>query len=385
MTSSTAPSQPLAASPTAAVQPDVSLRDVTKRFGDVVAVDAIDLDIAPGEFLALIGPSGCGKTTTLRLIAGFEQPCVGEILIGGRPTAGVMPHRRDVNTVFQQYALFPHLTVIDNVAYGLKQRRVGAAERRARAREALELVHLTGREERRPAELSGGQQQRVALARALVLRPRVLLLDEPLGALDLKLRKAMQVELKRIHREVGTTFVIVTHDQEEAMALADRVAVLNEGRIEQLAAPRTVYDYPASEFVADFIGEMNRVVGIATGAPLRVMAPRLELPIAHVIAPVAAGLCARVGVRPEDFRVEHAADGSGNATVVDGVALGHAVQLVLRLLDGGEIVVRQPRGIAGIDVPPPAGTELTVNVDPLAPILLGPVDPVNATPEGVAP
>ena len=241
--------------------PDVTLRGVTKRFDDLMAVDDVDLDVHPGEFLALLGPSGCGKTTTLRMIAGFEEPTSGEIEIGGRSAVGVPPHRREVNTVFQQYALFPHMTVLDNVAYGLKQRKVGRDERRRMAAGALELVRLTGREQAKPAQLSGGMQQRVALARALVMRPKVLLLDEPLGALDLKLRKAMQVELKAIQRDVGITFVVVTHDQEEAMAMADRIAVMHEGRIDQLGAPGEIYDAPATPFVADFIGDMNHLEG----------------------------------------------------------------------------------------------------------------------------
>jgi ABC-type Fe3+/spermidine/putrescine transport system ATPase subunit len=226
------------------VSPDVVLRGVTKRFGDLVAVDAIDLEVRPGEFLALLGPSGCGKTTTLRMIAGFDEPTEGEIEIDGRSAVGVPPNKRNVNTVFQQYALFPHLSVLDNVAYGLKQRKVGKQERYRQANEALELVRLTGREQAKPAQLSGGMQQRVALARALVMNPKVLLLDEPLGALDLKLRKAMQVELKRIQRDVGITFIVVTHDQEEAMAMADRIAVMTpatstaRGALRDLRPPR---------------------------------------------------------------------------------------------------------------------------------------------------
>jgi ABC-type Fe3+/spermidine/putrescine transport system ATPase subunit len=208
---------------------DVELRGVTKRFDEVVAVDAIDLSIRRGEFLSLLGPSGCGKTTTLRLIAGFEQPDEGEILIGGVDVAGLPPYKRDVNTVFQSYALFPHLNVLDNVAYGLRQRGLRKSVREAQAREILKLVRLPQVAERKPRQLSGGQQQRVALARALVMKPRVLLLDEPLGALDLKVRKELQIELKQIQREVGITFVYVTHDQEEALALSDRVAVMNDG------------------------------------------------------------------------------------------------------------------------------------------------------------
>src|SRR5919107_5313157 len=249
------------------VSPDVALRGVTKRFGELTAVDSIDLDVRPGEFLALLGPSGCGKTTTLRMIAGFDEPSAGEIDIAGRPAVGVPPNKRDVNTVFQAYALFPHMTVLDNVAYGLKQRKVGKDERYRQAAEALELVRLTGREQAKPAQLSGGMQQRVALARALVMNPKVLLLDEPLGALDQKLRKAMQVELKAIQRDVGITFVVVTHDQEEAMAMADRIAVMHEGRIDQLGTPSEIYDAPATAFVADFIGDMNHLEGVLEHGP----------------------------------------------------------------------------------------------------------------------
>ncbi|HEY5873527.1 MAG TPA: ATP-binding cassette domain-containing protein, partial [Gaiellaceae bacterium] len=216
----------------------MELRRVTKRYGSVAAVDAIDLEVHPGEFLSLLGPSGCGKTTTLRLIAGFERPDEGEVRIGGSDVSRVPPYRRDVNTVFQSYALFPHLSVLDNVAYGLKQRGLGRAERRARATEMLALVRLEGLEERKPRQLSGGQQQRVALARALVMSPRVLLLDEPLGALDLKVRKELQIELKRIQDEIGITFVYVTHDQEEAMTMSDRIAVMADGGLVQIGAPR---------------------------------------------------------------------------------------------------------------------------------------------------
>ena len=230
---------------------DVEFRAVTKRFGSLTAVNAVSLKVRQGEFLSLLGPSGCGKTTSLRLIAGFEQPDEGEILIGGTDAAGTPPYKRDVNTVFQSYALFPHMSVLDNVAYGLKQRGMGKAERYARAREALELVQLTGREKHRPKMLSGGQQQRVALARALVMNPRVLLLDEPLGALDLKLRKEMQIELKRIQSQVGITFVYVTHDQEEALSMSDRVAVMSNGVIEQLDEPRTIYDQPLTRMAAE--------------------------------------------------------------------------------------------------------------------------------------
>src|SRR5689334_1998463 len=286
---------------------DVQFRGVTKRFGDdVVAVDDVDLDVYQGEFLSLLGPSGCGKTTSLRMIAGFEQPTAGAIRIGGVDAVGVPPYRRDVNTVFQQYALFPHMTVLENVAYGLKQRRVGKAARSRQAQEALELVQLTGRERRKPRELSGGQQQRVALARALVMKPRVLLLDEPLGALDLKLRKEMQIELKRLQTAVGITFIYVTHDQEEAMSMSDRIAVMCDGRIEQLDVPLAIYDRPASAFVADFIGDMNFFDGVVSEvdggtATVDVGGGTVRAPIDRV--PATTGTMLTVGVRPEKITV----------------------------------------------------------------------------------
>src|SRR5918998_5550435 len=243
---------------------EVELRGLTKRFDDVVAVDSVDLAVEAGEFMSLLGPSGCGKTTTLRLIAGFERPDEGAVLIGGGEGGRLPPYRRDVNTVFQSYALFPHLRVLDNVAYGLKQRGFSKDERRDRARAMLELVRLPEVEARKPRQLSGGQQQRVALARALVMEPKVLLLDEPLGALDLKVRKQLQLELKRIQNEVGITFVYVTHDQEEAFSMSDRVAIMRGGLIEQLGTPRDVYQRPVTEFVADFVGVSNRRPGTVT-------------------------------------------------------------------------------------------------------------------------
>jgi spermidine/putrescine transport system ATP-binding protein len=243
----------------------IELVGVEKEFTagghDVKAVDRIDLRIAEGEFFSLLGPSGCGKTTTLRMIAGFEEPTSGQILLHGRDVVGVPPFRRDVNMVFQQYALFPHMDVFENVAFGLRRKKVARGEIARRVAEALALVELEGREKRRPRQLSGGQQQRVALARALVNRPRALLLDEPLGALDLKLRQAMQLELKRIQREVGITFVYVTHDQEEALTMSDRLVVMDAGRIEQLGNPRELYEHPATRFVANFIGTSNILTG----------------------------------------------------------------------------------------------------------------------------
>jgi len=308
---------------------DVELAGVTKRFGDHAAVDDVDLQVRHGEFLSLLGPSGCGKTTTLRLIAGFERPDAGEIRIAGDDVASLPPYRRPVNTVFQSYALFPHLSVRDNVAYGLKQRGLGRRERELRAREMLELVHLSGVEDRKPRQLSGGQQQRVALARALVMNPKVLLLDEPLGALDLKVRKALQIELKRIQASVGITFVYVTHDQEEALAMSDRVAVMNNGQIEQLAPPQDVYDRPATDFVAEFIGDTNFVQ--ANGE--------------------------RVAVRPERMRVASEGDGLGG-TIVAAMTIGPALQIVVRLDDGQEVVARRPRD--GSEGPPPAGGDRVV-------------------------
>src|ERR687897_185599 len=243
----------------------IELVGVEKEFvtggHDVKAVEHVDLRIAEGEFFSMLGPSGCGKTTTLRMIAGFEEPTSGQILLHGRDMVGVPPFRRDVNMVFQQYALFPHMDVFENVAFGLRRKKVDKDEIRRRVAEALALVELEGRETRKPRQLSGGQQQRVALARALVNRPRALLLDEPLGALDLKLRQAMQLELKRIQREVGITFVYVTHDQEEALTMSDRLVVMNAGRIEQLGSPRELYEHPATRFVANFIGTSNVLTG----------------------------------------------------------------------------------------------------------------------------
>ena len=307
---------------TAAATPDVELVGVTKRFGPVAAVAGIDLDVHQGEFLSLLGPSGCGKTTTLRLIAGFERPDEGEVRIGGRDVSRIPPYKRDVNTVFQSYALFPHLSVLDNVAYGLKQRGLAKRDRRARATEMLELVRLGGFGGRKPRQLSGGQQQRVALARALVMNPRVLLLDEPLGALDLKVRKELQIELKRIQEELGITFVYVTHDQEEALAMSDRVVVMNHGRIEQEGAPREIYDAPATRFVADFIGETNFV---RQGD--RVVAVRPER-----IHLVPAGVAESGGIPAE---------------VVTTMVVGPAVQCLVRLDDGQEVLVREQRAKDG--------------------------------------
>jgi spermidine/putrescine transport system ATP-binding protein len=298
------------ASPAASVQgagePVVALERVTKIFGGVAAVDHLDLEIRRGEFFSMLGPSGCGKTTTLRMIGGFEEPTEGVVKLAGRDVTDVPAFKRDVNTVFQSYGLFPHLNVYENVAFGLRRKRVDSREIERRVGEALELVNLGKLGKRRTSQLSGGQQQRIALARALVNRPTVLLLDEPLGALDLKLRKQMQLELKRIQGEVGITFIFVTHDQEEAMTISDRIAVMNRGRIEQLGAPDVVYENPATVFVADFLGASNLLSGRYTGA--HDGSGWVDLGDGHVIRiPVdsrrRAGEQVHVGVRPEKISV----------------------------------------------------------------------------------
>ena len=355
--------------------PDVALRGVTKRFGDLVAVDSVDLEVPPGEFLALLGPSGCGKTTTLRMIAGFDEPTEGEIEIDGRSTVGIPPNKRNVNTVFQAYALFPHMSVLDNVAYGLKQRKVGKQERYREAGEALELVRLTGREQAKPAELSGGMQQRVALARALVMQPKVLLLDEPLGALDQKLRKAMQVELKRIQRDVGITFIVVTHDQEEAMAMADRIAVMNAGRIDQLDAPSEIYDRPATPFVADFIGDMNHLEGMLerAGDDLVATVGAARFGIGRVVRDAQPGERVRLGVRPEEVHANTRGEGAP-ATCLTAMVLGHHLQIVATLESGDVVVALQRRAgderLEGVG----PGDKVWLGWSRTAALLLGPAD-----------
>jgi spermidine/putrescine transport system ATP-binding protein len=331
-------------------QPSVRLDAVTKRFGDFVAVRDLSLDIERGEFFTLLGPSGCGKTTTLRMIAGFEEPTEGRILLGGEDMTGVPPFKRPTNTVFQSYALFPHLSVEENVAFGLKRRRVPKDEIATRVREELERVGLGGEAKRMPRQLSGGQQQRVALARALVNRPEVLLLDEPLGALDLKLRKQLQVELKRIQREVGITFVYVTHDQEEALTMSDRIAVMNRGVIEQVALPEAVYDKPATTFVAGFIGVSN----LMPGEVVHVNGSHVQIKLDSgptVAAPsdgLAQGERCHAVVRPEKLGIESAeAQGDPSHLHVNGVVesslyLGTATQMVVRLPDGVAMTVLIP-------------------------------------------
>jgi len=342
-------------SPTRADAPDVQMQRVTKRFGAVTAVDAMDLSIERGAFYSLLGPSGCGKTTTLRMIAGFEQPTEGEILLAGQSIAGVPPYQRNVNTVFQHYALFPHMDVARNVGYGLRQRKVDKKEEDRRVAETLDLVRLSGYGRRRTWEMSGGQQQRVALARALVNRPTVLLLDEPLGALDLKLRKEMQLELKALQREVGITFVYVTHDQEEALTMSDVIVVMRDGRIQQQGDPTVLYEEPVNRFVADFIGTSNfidaAVVGdegngrvvVRTGRGMT-MRGRLTDPDVRP----SAGDRVIVATRPERLEVipaDHAAAaGPGMTQIVgrvqQGTYLGEQTEYRVGTEEAGELIVR---------------------------------------------
>jgi putative spermidine/putrescine transport system ATP-binding protein len=311
------PAERVEEAPPAALPTDVQLEGLRKSYGDVAAVDGVDLEIARGEFFTMLGPSGSGKTTTLRLIAGFERPDEGRILLAGRDVSGDPPYARDVNTVFQDYALFPHMTVAENVAYGLKVKGVPKRERGQRVEEALRTVRLTGFEGRRPAQLSGGQRQRVALARAIVNHPQVLLLDEPLGALDLKLRQEMQIELKRIQREVGITFIYVTHDQDEALTMSDRIAVFAAGKIEQVGPPAEVYEHPLTEFVAAFVGVSNLLVREGK----------------------------RISVRPEKIRIlddgERREPGSHveAGRIREVVYAGMATRYIVELEEGGELTV----------------------------------------------
>jgi spermidine/putrescine transport system ATP-binding protein len=328
--------------------PSVQLQDVTKRFANLIAVEDLSLDLASGEFFTLLGPSGCGKTTTLRMIAGFERPSAGAIRIEGADVASLPPHKRPTNTVFQSYALFPHLSVEDNVAFGLRRKGVSRAEIAERVRAELRRVGLAAEANRRPAQLSGGMQQRVALARALVNLPRVLLLDEPLGALDLKLRKGLQLELKGIQRDVGITFVYVTHDQEEALTMSDRIAVMNHGRVEQVGVPEDVYERPATGFVAGFIGVSNLMPATVSDRD------EVRLEGGPTVPTATDGLspgerCHAV-VRPEKLRVEPTGPGTPQANGlprVDGVVessvyLGTATQIVVDLGEQVRMTVLVP-------------------------------------------
>jgi len=381
----------IAAGPANAVPPpatpDVRLIELTKRFREIVAVDAVSLDIRIGEFFSLLGPSGCGKTTTLRMIGGFELPTSGRIELRGRDVTMEPPERRPVNMVFQSYALFPHLSVFDNVAFGLRRRKMPDADVRRRVGVALELVRLTGYDRRGPGELSGGQQQRVALARALVCEPTVLLLDEPLGALDLKLRRQLQVELKRVQVEVGITFVYVTHDQEEALALSDRIAVMNRGHIEQLGTPEELYDRPRTRFVADFIGTTNLLAGTvssvtADGAVLELEAGGRCVVGADGLAP---GAAVEIAVRPEALELVPRPAGDPGAaddpagswlrgTVEQSAYLGTSINYQVRIDVGQRVVASVPRTQGRIS----AGTPVEIRWRPEDTLVLGrPAGPEN--------
>jgi spermidine/putrescine transport system ATP-binding protein len=331
-------------------QVDVRLDHVTKRFAEVVAVDDLSLDINRGEFFSLLGPSGCGKTTTLRMIGGFEDATAGSIHLAETDVTGLPPFRRNVNTVFQSYALFPHLTVYENVAFGLRRRRVRDTEIRQQVAALLELVELPGYEQRKPSQLSGGQQQRVALARALINNPQVLLLDEPLGALDLKLRKQMQIELKRIQTEVGITFIYVTHDQEEAMTMSDRIAVMRAGHIEQLGAPEELYERPSTEFVAGFLGVSNLLDGEVAGNDGEMTTVRLA-DGTFLRAPsgmINGSPRVRIGVRPEKLRVLAVQENTATlpnglnaleAIILDASYIGVSTQYLVETADGQRLSV----------------------------------------------
>ena len=355
----------------------IQLDHVTKRFGDVVAVDDVDLQIGAGEFFSLLGPSGCGKTTTLRLVAGFELPTMGSIRVGGDDVTQQRPAKRPLNMVFQDYALFPHLTVADNIAFGLKLKRLNRSEVTARVKEGLQTMRLAELVDRRPAQLSGGQRQRVALARALVNRPRALLLDEPLGALDLQLRKQMQAELRRVHQQTGTTFLYVTHDQEEALTMSDRIAVMNNGRVEQVADPRTMYERPNSAFVAEFIGTSNLLTlkgGNASGEVHRAdlgEGQRLTARSSASDDSLKPSDDVQITVRPERISLHSAIpahldvdDSLVRGTVTDVVYLGSVTQFSLALSGGETLVVHRISNDADVaSLGPGAAVVATWNPD----------------------
>jgi spermidine/putrescine transport system ATP-binding protein len=363
---------------------DVTLIELTKHFDDAVAVDSVNLHVEAGEFFSLLGPSGCGKTTTLRMIAGFEKPTAGQILLDGADVAAIPAFKRNVNTVFQSYALFPHLRVYDNVAFGLRRAGVDKHEIRRQVGEALAQVELTGFERRKPAQLSGGQQQRVALARVLVLEPAVVLLDEPLGALDAKIRRSLQVELKALQERVGLTFIYVTHDQEEALTMSDRLAVMNRGRVEQLGAPKTVYEEPQTMFVADFLGISNLLRGTAVGevgGRCRVQVAGFELHAAS--GAVASRGDTRLVIRPERVRLEpHDATGENRlpGMVERIVYRGNSNHVFIRLPTGEQIQALVQN--VGDETPYDTGDPVRMYLPPHALRVLA--DTSAPPPEGVA-
>jgi spermidine/putrescine transport system ATP-binding protein len=349
----------------------IELRQVSKRFptpggGEVLAVHDVSLQIRDGEFFSLLGPSGCGKTTTLRIIAGFELPSAGEILIHGKPMGATPPFKRPVNTVFQHYALFPHMSVGENVAFGLQMKGVPRSEIDQRVSEALRMVRLEGMEDRKPKQLSGGQQQRVAVARALINRPEVLLLDEPLGALDLKLRKEMQLELKTLQREVGITFIYVTHDQEEALTMSDRIAVMNQGVVLQVGTPADIYEHPADRFVADFIGESNLLEGVVAGRRGEVLEIELVSGVricAHAHRDVRQGQPVVVAIRPEKINL-NAGLREENQLIgrLEGIIyIGTDTNYELRLPGGQLLRVRQQNRVPGSQPLAQTGDEMAVS------------------------
>ena len=352
--------------PSAAATAEIRLIDLEKRFGQVVAVDGVSLDVRPGEFFSLLGPSGCGKTTTLRMIGGVELPTGGRILLRDRDVTSDPPDKRPVNMVFQQYALFPHLDVGDNIAFGLRRRNVERAEITRRVGEALELVHLHGYERRKPGQLSGGQQQRVALARALVNRPNVLLLDEPLGALDLKLRRRLQLELKRIQTEVGITFVYVTHDQEEALTMSDRIAVMHAGRVEQLGTPEELYERPATRFVADFIGSTNLLHGVVeSDSTVRLDTGERAMASSGGLR---TGSAVEISLRPESIALAlGVVDGGIPGTVEQAAYLGTNVTYQVRTAGG--LVLSVLASKTGDRLP--VGSDVTATWSPSEALILG--------------
>ena len=355
---------------------EIRLIELEKRFGTIRAVDRVSLDVGAGEFFSLLGPSGCGKTTTLRLIGGFDLPTGGQVLLRGRDITSDPPDKRPVNMVFQQYALFPHLDVAENIAFGLRRHRVERTEILRRVGEALELVRLEGYGPRKPSQLSGGQQQRVALARALVNRPAVLLLDEPLGALDLKLRRQLQVELKRIQAEVGITFVYVTHDQEEALTMSDRIAVMHAGRIEQLGTPEELYERPATRFVADFIGSTNLLRGVLDGdGSIRLTSGELARAAHDGLPP---GVDVEISIRPESIElVEADRPGALRGQVEQAAFLGTNVSYQVRTAGG--LVLSVLASKTGVRLP--VGSEVAVTWPPSEALVLGGMDRVDPSGE----
>lgn len=351
---------------------EVELLNVSKRFADTLAVDSVTLRVTGGEFLTLLGPSGCGKTTLLRMVAGFEVPDEGSVMLGGRDVTGVPPFKRDVTTVFQQYALFPHMNVFENVAFGLKQKRVARESVKARVAEALEMVKMGGLDRRLPSELSGGQQQRVALARALVLHPRVLLLDEPLAALDQKLRKQMQIELKSLQQRVGISFVYVTHDQEEALTMSDRIVVMNAGRVEQSGRAEEIYERPRTEFVASFIGVSNIIKGTVAGRRDEYSIIKLgDCEVEALGDDMKVGDSIRLMVRPEKIVMTFdRPDGALAATVESAVYLGDSTHWKVKLSDGQSLTVLEQNRAASRPVQDRVGSEVRVSWNPDSAVIL---------------